>query len=252
MEDEFFEGKRVLVTGGSRGIGATIVKLFARKGAKVVIGDIDKEAMDIIHQDLSRQGLKVFEYHLDVSDFNSVELMAEYIEKTMGGVDILVNNAGILRRTRFENISTREWHDVLDVNLNGVFFCCKVFYPGMKKRKFGRIINISSSAGRSVSTLGGAHYTVSKAGVLGLTRALAKEAAPFGVTVNAVCPGLIDTEMARSFAKADEIEGYIKSFPIQRLGTPEEVAELVLFLASDKASYITGASLDINGGDLMI
>jgi NAD(P)-dependent dehydrogenase (short-subunit alcohol dehydrogenase family) len=145
-----------------------------------------------------------------------------------------------------------EWEKTLAVNLTGSFICTKAVVPIMKKAKFGRIVNISSSAGRSVSTLGGAHYTASKAGLLGLTRAVAKEVAPWGITVNAVCPGLFDTRMARRTTTADELNEFIRSFPIKRLGLPAEVGDLVVFLCSDQASYITGASIDINGGDLMI
>jgi 3-oxoacyl-[acyl-carrier protein] reductase len=122
----------------------------------------------------------------------------------------------------------------------------------MKKHRYGRIVNISSSAGRSVSTLGGAHYTASKAGLLGLTRATAKEVAPLGITVNAVCPGLIDTQMARLTTTEAELTAFINSFPIRRLGLPREIGDLVVFLCSEKAAYITGTSIDINGGDLMI
>ncbi|MBU1627460.1 SDR family oxidoreductase [bacterium] len=252
MSNNFFSDKTVLVTGGAKGIGASIVRLFAQNDANVIINDILECELDDFSTHLNDQGFSTFKFFADITNPRSIVDMLKYCEKTTGKVDILVNNAGVLKRTRFEQISVKEWDKVLDVNLRSLFLCCKTFYPGMKARGFGRIINMSSSAGRSVSTLGGAHYTVSKAGVIGLTRALAKEAAPYGVTVNAVCPGLIDTEMVRNFAEKEEIESYRNSFPIPRLGTPEEVADLVLFLASNKAAYITGASLDINGGDLMI
>jgi len=252
MNDNFFSDKTVIVTGGARGIGAAITRLFAEKGATVVINDLLEEDMDKLLSNLKDRGFDIHKYSADVSDERSVEKLKSFAFEVSGKVDILVNNAGVLKRTRFEGINIEEWDHVLDVNLRGVFLCCKAFYTGMKERGFGRIVNMSSSAGRSVSTLGGAHYTVSKAGVLGLTRALAKESAPFGVTVNAICPGLIDTEMVQNFAPKEEIEGFRKSFPIPRLGTPDEIAELVLFLASDRAAYITGASIDINGGDLML
>ncbi|MBI4028677.1 MAG: SDR family oxidoreductase [Verrucomicrobia bacterium] len=157
----------------------------------------------------------------------------------------------MLRATRIDDISLEEWKLVLDVNLTGTFLCTKAVLPPMKKQAHGRIINMSSSAGRSVSTLGGAHYTTAKAAVLGFTRAVAKEVAPFGITVNAVCPGLIDTEMVRDNCPPERLRAYEQSFPIPRLGTPLEVARLVFYLATE-ATYITGASLDINGGDLMI
>ena len=176
--------------------------------------------------------------------------MATTIEH-YGTISILVNNAGILYPTRIEQITKPEWDQVLDVNLNGTFLCSQAVLETMKKNGFGRIVNMSSSAGRSVSTLGGAHYTAAKAGVLGFTRALAKEVAPFGITVNAICPGLIDTEMVRAECTPEQISAYEVSFPISRLGQPYEIAQLVLFLTTD-AAYITGASIDINGGDLMI
>jgi len=138
------------------------------------------------------------------------------------------------------------------VNLKGTFLCAQAVLPAMKEAGWGRIVNFSSTAGKNVSTVGGAHYTASKAGVLGFTRHLAKEVAPDGITVNAVCPGLIDTEMVRATIDDARTQAYAAGFPISRLGQPQEVADLVAFLASDQASYITGASLDINGGDLMI
>ncbi len=180
--------------------------------------------------------------------FAIAEMFAAAAAK-FGDVGILVNNVGILRPTGIDDISYEEWKLLMDVNLNGVFLCSKAVLKMMKKNCFGRIINMSSSAGRSVSTLGGAHYAASKAGVLGLTRAMAKEVSSHGITVNAICPGLIDTEMVRKDCHPDMIKKYEASFP-PRLGTPKEVAQLALFLCRD--SYITGASIDINGGDLMI
>ena len=140
----------------------------------------------------------------------------------------------------------------MNVNLKGTYLCSRAVLPAMRREGWGRIVNFSSTAGKNVSTLGGAHYTAAKAGVLGFTRHLAKEEARHGITVNAVCPGLIDTEMVRNTIGAKRRRSYARSFPISRLGKPGEVAELVAFLASDRAAYITGASLDINGGDLMI
>lgn len=165
-----------------------------------------------------------------------------------GGLDILVNNAGVLRPTRGELITDEEWDLVIDTNLTGTFLCCREAIP----ESAGRSVNLSSTAGTSVSTVGGPHYTAAKAGVLGLTRHLAKELAVDKITVNAVCPGLIDTEMVRATISPTQAGAYAASFPIARLGLPEEVAKLVAFLSSDRAEYITGASLDINGGDLTI
>ena len=178
--------------------------------------------------------------------------MAADAVQRWGRIDILANCAGVLRPTSLANIPEEEWDFVVDVNLKGTFLASQAVLPAMTARRWGRIVNISSTAGKSVSTLGGAHYTAAKAGVLGLTRHLSREVARHGITVNAVCPGLIDTEMVRATIAADAVQRYAASFPVARLGQPEEVASLVAFLASDDAAYITGASLDINGGDLTV
>ena len=169
-----------------------------------------------------------------------------------GRVDILVNNAALARATRFSELSADEWREALEVNLTAPFLLTKAVLPAMKAQQYGRIINVSSSAGRMVSTLGGAHYTASKTGLLGLTRAAAKELGRFGITVNAVCPGMIDTELTREHASPELLERLATSYPVPRLGTALEVADLICFAASEAAGYLTGTSLDINGGDLMM
>jgi NAD(P)-dependent dehydrogenase (short-subunit alcohol dehydrogenase family) len=188
----------------------------------------------------------------DVSDLSQVSRMVAKILKVYGTIDILVNNAGILFPTSFEEMTEREWDKVIAVNLKGAFNCCKAVIAVMKKKRYGKIVNISSSAGKSTSTFGGAHYTASKAGLLGLTRHLAREVGRYGINVNAVCPGSIDTPMIRSKFTDEQIRSATEKIPMGRLGTPEEVAYLVLFLASDASSYITGASIDINAGELMV
>ena len=169
-----------------------------------------------------------------------------------GRIDILVNNAAMARSTRFGDLSSQEWRETVEVNLTAPFLLTKAVLPAMKEQHYGRIINISSTAGRMVSTLGGAHYTASKAGLLGLTRAAAKELGKFGITVNAICPGMIDTELTREHADDDLLERLAAGYPVPRLGTSLEVADLICFAASEAAGYITGASFDINGGDLMM
>lgn len=179
----------------------------------------------------------------------------EIVRRTLdrfGRVDILVNNAAMARSTRFPDLTAEEWREALEVNLTAPFLLTKAVLPTMKAQQYGRIVNVSSSAGRTVSTLGGAHYTASKAGLLGLTRAAAKELGKYGITVNAVCPGMIDTELTHENASPELLERLAASYPIPRLGTALEVADLICFAASESAGYITGASFDINGGDLMM
>lgn len=238
--------KVAIITGAAQGIGKAVAETFAKQGAKVVVNDIKEDEAIQVANEIG--GLCVT---ADVTKEDEVEQMVKQTADHFGTLDILVNNAGILFPTKIDEISKEEWDRVLDVNLNSVFLCTKAVIGVMKERGYGRIVNMSSSAGRSVSTVGGAHYTTSKAAMLGFTRAVAKEVAPFGITVNAVCPGLIDTEMVRVECSPQQIANYVKNFPISRIGTPEEVAKLVLFLVTD-ADYITGASIDINGGDLMI
>lgn len=240
-----------IVTGAGQGMGAATAARLAHEGAAVVVSDINESKTARVAEEINNSGGRAISAKTDVTKEDEVASMVGCAIDTYGGVSILVNNAGILYPTRIDNVTKAEWDQVLDVNLNGTFLCSKAVLPTMKQKGYGRIVNMSSSAGRSVSTLGGVHYTAAKAGVLGLTRAMAKEVAPFGITVNAVCPGLIDTEMVRIECTPERIKSYEESFPISRLGTPEEVAQLILFLVTD-SKYITGASIDINGGDLMM
>jgi len=233
-------------------MGYACAKRLASAGASVVINDINVEAAARAASELSAQGHAALAVPGDVTSGKDVgRLMASAADR-YGEVHILVNNAGVLRPTPVIDIDEDEWDLVVNVNLKGTYLCSRAVLPGMQKTGWGRIVNFSSTAGKNVSTVGGAHYTAAKAGILGFTRHLAKEVARHGITVNAVCPGLIDTEMVRSTISAERTQAYADSFPIRRLGEPFEVAELVAFLASDRAAYITGASLDINGGDLMI
>ena len=252
QKSSLLDGRIAVVTGGSAGIGKAITRRLAEAGANVVIGDVNDIQVRELAEELSDKYRRCLGVYVDVSAEESVASLIETTVREFGKVDILINNAGILFRTRIQDISLEEWNRTLEVNLTGPFLCTKAVLPLMKSNSYGRIVNISSSAGKSVSTLGGAHYTASKAGLLGLTRATAKEVASWGLTVNAVCPGLIDTGMVRETTSGEELVAFVDSFPIKRLGLPEEIGDLVVFLCSEKASYITGASIDINGGDLMI
>ena len=207
-----------------------MAKLIAEEGGQVVVSDINQEKASVIADEISETETQALAVQADVTREEDVKAMVETTIEHYGTISILVNNAGILYPTRIEQITKAEWDRVLEVNLTGTFLCSQMVLKTMKKNRYGRIVNMSSSAGRSVSTLGGAHYTAAKAGVLGLSRALAKEVAPFGITVNAICPGLIDTEMVQAECTPERISAYEASFPIPRLGRPDEVAQLMLFL----------------------
>ena len=243
------KGRVALVTGGAQGIGRAVAQRVHDAGATTVLVDIQsKPIMNLA----SRMGATAIGIALDVTNARHVEGAFAWVLQHFGRLDILVNAAGVLDPTRLLDITEEEWNQTFAVNVTGLFLTARAAIPQMRKHCYGRIVNVSSTAGKSVSTLGGAHYTASKAAVLGLTRATAKEVAAWGITVNAVCPGLIDTDMARRIASTDQLAKYASSFPIPRLGRPEEVADLVCFLASQRASYITGATFDITGGDLMV
>ena len=243
------EMRVALVTGAAGDIGRDTAIALAARGASIVAADVDDAGVERTVEAVRGGGHDATGRHLDVTDSGQVRDVVANAER---GIDILVNCAGTLRPTRVADIPEPEWDSIVAVNLKGTFLCAQAALPHMQNRGWGRIVNLSSTAGKNVSTVGGAHYTAAKAGVLGFTRHLAKEVAGDGITVNSVCPGLIDTQMIHRTIDADRMAAYARSFPIQRLGRTDEVAALIAFLASDDAAYITGASLDINGGDLMI
>ncbi len=240
-----------IVTGAGGDIGRSASLTLAAAGFAVVAADVDDDGVAATVESIVASGGVGSAAHLDVTDrTNAIEVVEA--AKSTGTVGVLVNCAGNLRPTAVIDIAEAEWNLVLSVNLTGTFLCSQAVLAPMREAGWGRIVNLSSTAGKNVSTVGGAHYTAAKAGVLGFTRHLAKEEAAHGITVNAVCPGLIDTQMVRNTITPERQQAYADSFPINRLGTADEVGHLVGFLASDRAAYITGASLDINGGDLMI
>ena len=244
-----FVGRVAIVTGAARGLGLAAAERLYERGASVVINVRDRERAEAAARSLGERAIAV------PGDVAAPEVADDIVRRTLerfGRVDILVNNAAMARSTRFPDLTVEEWRRALEVNLTAPFLLTKAVLPAMRARHYGRIVNVSSSAGRTVSTLGGAHYTASKAGLLGLTRAAAKELGKFGITVNAVCPGMIDTELTRENASPELLERLAASYPVPRLGTALEVADLICFAASEAAGYITGASLDINGGDLMM
>lgn len=242
-----FKGQTVLVTGGSRGIGAAIAEAFAKEGANIALnfaGSItaaEETAKSII--DL---GGKCKIYQADVSDLSQVEAMIKKAEEDFGGIDILINNAGITKDSLFMRMKEEDWDSVIDVNLKGVFNCSKSVVRGMIKKRKGKIISIASVVALS-GNIGQANYAASKAGIIGFTKSLAQELGSRNIQVNAVAPGYIETTMTESLPQNIK-EELIKKIPSGRIGSPEDVANTVLFLASENASYITGQVISVNGG----
>ena len=239
------EGKVAVVTGGSRGIGAEIAKVLARNGAKVAINyQSSSEKADSIVHNIEQEGGTVFAFKADVMMADDVHTFIEEVINRYGQIDILINNAGITRDKTFRKMSMKEWEEVINVNLNSVFKTTSEVINHMLEKKYGRIINISSIIGQS-GGFGQTNYSASKAGLLGFTKSLALETAKNGITVNAVCPGFIETEMVAAMPENVK-ESIIAKVPMQRLGQTDEVAETVLFLI--KSSYITGQEINVNGG----
>lgn len=238
-------GRVALVTGGARGIGEAVGRALAGRGASVMLGDVDAAGAEEAAREIGCDS-----FALDVRSRASFEAAIEAAIERYGSLDILVNNAALTIRRPFFEIGEAEWDEVLAVNLRGVFLGCRLAGPLMRERGFGRIVNLSSLAGQAGSPVNGAHYSASKAGILALTKAAARELAPHGVTVNAVAPAAIDGPVMAALTP-EEVEALARSIPAGRLGTPEEVAALVAFLASDEAAFVTGATFDINGGLLM-
>ena len=248
-DNQDFAGRVALVTGAARGLGRAAAARLHERGASVAINVRDRDRAESVAQSLGDRALAV------PGDLAADGVSEEIVDRTLdrfGRLDIIVNNAALALSTRFQDLSVDEWRRALEVNMTVPFRLIKAALPAMKRQQYGRIVNISSTAGRQVSTLGGAHYTASKTGLLGLTRAAAKELGKFGITVNAVCPGMIDTELTREHATPELLDRLAAAYPVPRLGTAREVADLICFAASEAAGYITGASLDINGGDLMM
>ena len=246
------KNKTAIITGGGQGMGKACAMSLSAIGYNTVVNDLDHLKAKETVEEIKNLGGNSIIGPGDVTSKSDIKKIVESSISSFGSIEILINNAGVLKPTKVTDISEKEWDWVISVNLKGTFLFSQAVIPFMRKVGWGRIINFSSTAGKNISTVGGAHYTAAKAGILGFTRHLASEEAINGITVNAVCPGLIDTEMVKKTINEKDINKFAKSFPIQRLGKVTEVASLVSFLTSEKADYITGASLDINGGDLMI
>lgn len=243
--------RKVLVTGGIGGIGTAIVEGFARDGLTVgaVYAPFEAGKIDAWKAERKQHGAKVHLFEADVADYASCEKMAKEVEKTLGQVDVLVNCAGIIRDSAFKKMSFENWDLVLKVNLYSVFNVTRQFWGGMLDRGYGRVINIASVNGQK-GQFGQANYAATKAGMHGLSMSLAQEGARHGVTVNSVSPGYTATEMMLQVPK-DILEDIKTHIPMRRLATPDEIAAAVTYLASEKAGFITGVNLDVNGGQWM-
>lgn len=245
-----FAGNVALVTGARRGIGFAIARTLGLGGAKVAINDVASwEEMDAAVSALRKEGIEASGYVVDVTVREKIREMVEDIIARWGRIDILVNNAGITRDALFIRMKDEDWKAVLDVCLQGTYNCTKEVLRYMMKQRYGRIINISSVVGVT-GNAGQTNYATAKAALLGFTKSLAREVAPLGITVNAIAPGFIDTEMTRKLPE-DVREMWLQQVPMRRWGEPEEVAQLVAFLASQAAGYITGQTIHINGGLFM-
>ena len=243
------EGKVALVTGGSRGIGRAIALRLAEEGAKVAINYAGNQtAAEEVKAIIEQHGGTAMIVQTDVSDSTAAEMVAR-VHEELGGLDILVNNAGITRDTLLVRMKDEDFDAVINTNLKGIYACTKAAAKFMTKQRSGRIVNLSSVVGE-IGNVGQTNYAAAKAGVIGFSKAAAKEFAPRGITVNVVAPGFIDTDMT-AVLKDSIREKIVTGIPLGALGTPENVADAVLFLVSDAASYITGQTLNVDGGMVM-
>lgn len=242
-------GKIALITGGARGIGRSISMKLAKEGADIIVSDVNLEGAKETAKEIEGMGRKSIAVEADISVLEKAEdMVAKGIDK-FGKIDILVNNAGVTKDGLLLRMKKEDWDFVLNINLTGAFNCSKAVARHMVKQKTGNIVNISSVVG-VMGNAGQANYVSSKAGLIGLTKALARELAPRGIRVNAVAPGFIDTEMTKSLSE-DVRNRLISQIPLTRLGQPEDIADCVKFLVSDEADYITGQVINVNGGMLM-
>ena len=244
--------KVAVVTGGAQGIGRAVALGMGREGAKVVLADLQAEKAELVARELQSIGTEALAVGVDVADESSVKQMATRALDRFGRVDILVNVAGIyFPRAAVVDLSEEDWDRTIDINVGSNFLCCREFVPSMRAQKYGRILSLASGIGhygmRQFS-----HYASSKAAVMGFVKALAREVAPDGITVNAICPGSANTSMPRQHRSEEEVMARLRSTPLPRVLEPEDIAGPILFLASDAAAYITGQSYNINCGSYML
>ena len=243
------EGKAALVTGGARGIGKEIALRFAREGADIAICDVILEETQVLAKEIQKTGRQCLAFKTDVTDSKDVQAAIDKILDKLGKLDILINNAGITRDGLVLRMSEEDWDKVIAVNLKGCFVCTRGAAKVMLKQRFGKIVNLASIIGIMGNT-GQANYAASKAGIIGLTKSVAKELASRGICVNAIAPGFIKTEMTARLSE-DVQKRMLSGIPLGRFGEPKDVADLALFLSSESSSYITGQVIQIDGGMLM-
>lgn len=244
-----FEGKVVVVTGSAHGIGFTIAERFAQEGALVIISDIAEDAVQQASKKLQEQGFKADGFVINVTDSSQVEATFKEIIAKHQRIDVLINNAGITKDTLIMRMKETDWDAVINVNLKGTFICTQKVSRYMLNQRAGSIINIASVIG-IMGNIGQSNYAASKAGIIGLTKSTAKEFASRNIRANAVAPGFIETEMTAQLS-AEVVENYAKAIPLQKMGKPVDVANACIFLASDEAQYITGQTIQVDGGLIM-
>lgn len=247
MEAFTFEGRVAVVTGAAQGIGFHSAKKLCENGMKVALVDLNEEKVKRAAAEVAASGGIAIGLACDVSDENSIEQMIEEVAGQFGGVDVVVNSAGILSSTKVPDIKRCDWDRMLAVNLSGTFFTIQKAWPYLIKSSHGRVINISSTAGRMGGVENSMSYTASKGGVCAITKGIARKLAPYGVTVNAVCPGPTATDIVKTYTE-EELKNLNSKILLGRLGKPEEIAAVVCFLASEEAGYVTASMIDVNGG----
>ena len=247
-------GKTALITGASSGIGAATARLFAELGAHVAIGyHSNAQSANAIQQEIEAAGGSALALGADMRQPAQIRQLIEQALSALGRIDILVNNAGsLIERLTFEKMTQERWDEVINLNLTSAMLAAQAVAPGMRQRRAGNIINLVSIAGRNGGGPGAGAYATAKGGLITLTKALAKEFAPHNVRVNGVSPGVIDTPFHEVFSTPEMIANFVKTIPLGRVGTSEECANVIAFLASDAASYITGETIEVNGGQLML
>ena len=246
-----FKNKIVVVTGGGQGIGRAICLKFAFANGKVIIIDMNEETAKTVKDEIKEKGFDAVAYKGDVSNAEDIKSIFNEILANYGRVDVLINNAGIVSTKAFMDVNEEDWDRIIGINLKGVYNTCHSVFPAMVAQRHGKIINIASIAGkRGGGIFGNTLYAASKAGVIGMTKGLAREGGPFGINVNAICPGPTNTAMIEGFT-GEKRKIFLNTIPLRRFGEPEDVANMALFLASDMARQITGEISDVDGGVML-